>query len=448
MSQGYSVTLTRCMLISAIGLLSGVAFSLPPYLPLLFGLAPLIWYHLGYLRRHAGEGISQPAVDSVYYFGFLITIGALGATALRLGIYGVEGSFAAVAMQFGLGLLATGYAVWARIHLTASSKLLDEANLEEAMNRYVERSRELVSNVEMASSSFKAYADTVLTNTEAFAQRVHADTTTEIKSAAQLFRDSILGLSEEGKLALQSLRAVVNDVTFGSEREELRRSVSAMTTTVTALTSSLEELKASSQAGASIVGDFAGGLAAVSKGATDAAQGLGELGDRNGILPKVINALQDSRTQFEQLNLSVDVAGASATKFSDSITGTTSAADAFGANSKQAVQSMHKVAATLEKIASFAASIENLEGRLQTLGNVSDKSDASLTGMVGKIDELKEVLENLNAALTDSTGGLKDAMSSISDELESRLRRSIETVEAHVERVNVVMPSSPIQGTA
>ena len=68
--------------------------------------------------------------------------------------------------------------------------------------------------------------------------------------------------------------------------------------------------------------------------------------------------------------------------------------------------------------------------------------------MVGKIDELKEVLENLNFALIDSTGGLKDAMSTISDELEGRLRRSIETVEAHVERVNVVMPSSPVQGTA
>lgn len=237
-------------------------------------------------------------------------------------------------------------------------------------------------------------------------------------------------------------------MTFGSEREELRRSVSSMTTTVTALTSSLEELKTSSQSGASVVGDFAGGLAAVSKGATDAAQGLGELGDRNGILPKVIAALQDSRTQFEQLNLSVDVAGASATKFSDSITSTASAAQAFGANSKQAVQSMHKVAATLEKIASLAASIESLEGRLQMLGSVSDTSDASLTGMVGKIEELKGVLENLNAALIDSTGGLKDAMSSISDELEERLRRSIRTVEAHVEHVNIVMPSSTAQGMA
>lgn len=448
MTEGYSTVLTRCMLISAIGLLAGVALPLPPYLPFALGIAPLIWYHLGFLKRHAGEGISQPAVDSVYYFGFLITIGALGATALRLGLYGVEGSFASIAMQFGLGLLATGYAVWARIHLTASSKLLDEANLEEAMNRYVERSRELVTNVEMASDSFKAYAETVLNNTESFAKRVHADTASEIKSAAQLFRDSISGLSEEGKIALQSLRAIINDVTFGSEREELRRSVTAMTATVTTLTSSLEELKTSSQAGASVVGDFAGGLAAVNKGAGDAAQSLGELGDRNGILPKVVVALENSRTQFEQLNLAVDVAGASTTKFSDSITGTASVAGDFGANTKQAVQAMHKVAATLEKVVSFADSIANLEQRLQTLGNVSDKSDASLSGMIGKIDEVKNVLENLNVALIDSTGGLKDAMSAISDELEGRLQRSIAMVETHAERVVQVMPSPAMQGTA
>jgi hypothetical protein len=436
------------MLISAIGLLAGVALPLPPMLPFAFGILPLIWYHLFYLRPKAGDGISQPAVDSVYYFGFLITIGALGATALRLGLYGVEGSFANVAMQFGLGLLATGYAVWARIHLTASSALLDEANLEEAMNRYVERSRVLVSNVELASSNFQQYAETILASSEAFAKRVHDDTNAEIRHAAETFRSAISGLSEEGKIALHSLRAVVNDVTFGSEREELRKSVTAMTVTVTKLTKTLEELRTSSTAGASSVEQFAGGLAAVGSRANEAAQRLGELGDHEGILPKVLAALEESRRMFDELNLSVDVAGVSVTKFSDNVTASASIAADFKSQAGIAVQSMRDIDKVTKKVTALLESLASLEQQFNDLTATTGLSDSSLLGMTTKVDELKSVLENLNFALIDSTGGLKDSMQSISDELEGRLQRSIESMDLYARRVSEDPPLVQTQGVA
>jgi hypothetical protein len=448
MSQGYSVILTRCMLISGIGLLSGVAFTLPPIVPLTLGILPLFWYHLGYLRLHAGEGISQPAVDSVYYFGFLITIGALGATALRLGIYGVEGSFSNVAMQFGLGLFATGYAVWARIQLTASSTLLDEANLEEAMNRYVERSRELVANVEMASSSFRAYAETVMVSSQEFTRRVHEDTNTEIKQAAETFRDAILSMTEEGRLAVQALRAVVNDVTFGSEREELKRSVASMMKTVTKLTGTLEELRTSSLAGASSVGQFASDLASVGDRAQEAAGRLGELGDQNGVLTKILAAVQDCRIKFDELNLSVDVAGASVTRFSDNVSTSAATADEFGSQTSKAVSSMREIASVSAKVSGLLASLTSLEGQVRALSDTTGQSDTSLTGMALTVEDLRGVLGNLNGALIDSTGGLKDAMLSISDELEDRLRQSIVSIDQHTKRMSESVTVAVSQGTA
>jgi hypothetical protein len=435
MSQGYFRILARCMTLSAVALVAGIVLPLPPIVPLALGLMPLIWYHLGYLRRHAGDGISQPAVDSVYYFGFLVTIGALGATALRLGLHGIEGSFADVAMQFGLGLLATGYAVWARMHLTASSALLDEANLEEEMNKYVERSRELVSNVELASNSFRAYAETVIASSREFTLRVHEDTGAEIKLAAETFRNAIYGLTEEGKAAVQALRTVVSDVTFGAEREDLKRSVLSMTKTVTTLAHTLEELKVSSAAGASSIGQFAGGLASVGERAHDAAARLGQLGDGNGVLPKVIAAIEDTRIKFGELNLSVDMAATSVSKLSDNMVATASTAEEFGSQAGKAVRSMREVASVSAKVNTLLESLVNLDLHFREITSTTGVSNASLGGMTGKVEELKSVLVNLNVALIDSTGGLKDAMLTISDELENRLRQSIVTTEQYVQRM-------------
>lgn len=81
----YSTVLTRCTLLSAMALGIGVASSiLPPATSFVGALVPLIWYHTMFLRPRAAEGLPQPAIDSVYYYRFLITIGALGATNVAI----------------------------------------------------------------------------------------------------------------------------------------------------------------------------------------------------------------------------------------------------------------------------------------------------------------------------------------------------------------------------
>lgn len=71
---------------SAIALGIVVAFPiLPPATSFVGAPVPLIWYHTIFLRPRAAEGLPQPAIDSVYYYyGFLITIGALGATNVAI----------------------------------------------------------------------------------------------------------------------------------------------------------------------------------------------------------------------------------------------------------------------------------------------------------------------------------------------------------------------------
>src|SRR5438876_5052062 len=72
-----------CFSISAIGLTS--YYHGHPLVAMSLGIAPLILYH-ALLVFYASDGLTQATIDSVYYFGFLVTVAALGASAIHVAI--------------------------------------------------------------------------------------------------------------------------------------------------------------------------------------------------------------------------------------------------------------------------------------------------------------------------------------------------------------------------
>lgn len=425
MNQNYATMLTRCMALSALALCTELLGFLPPLIPFAGAMLPLIWYHVFYLRKFAGEGISQPAVDSVYYYGFLVTIGALGVTALKLSLQGVDSDLTSVAFQFGLGLLATGYAVWARIQLTASSKLLDEANLEEAMHSYVERSRELVSAVEIATASFENFAQTVVSKTEAFSSRVEAETQASINSAAGQMRDAVSAMAEESKLALSDLRGIINDTTFGAERDALKAGVTSMVETVNELSAALTELRSNSSSGAETVGAFASSLGAVNTQASSAVVKLEQLAEKDGALDKFTGGLASSQVQLNELALVADVAGSTTTTFSDKISAASDQMDAFSSAAKKGLNSLGKLETSEAAIVDFSSELSAATDSLKDTADAASRSQGAFSEVVAQLQAIKSTLDNLNSALVDSTGGLKDSMIETSDALESHLKLAL-----------------------
>ena len=426
MSDNYSTVLTRCMAVSFAALLTALLGILHPLIPFALAMAPLIWYHVGYLRKMAGEGISQPAVDSVYYYGFLVTIGALGVTALELSLRGVEGDLSSVAFQFGLGLLATGYAVWARINLTASSKLLDEANLEEAMDRYVARSRELVSSVELATSSFENYANSVIAKTEAFASRVESQTQAAIDAAASQLREAVMGMAEESKLALSDLRGIINDTTFGSEREVLRSSVTSMVETTTQLSLALSELGSNAASGASTVGEFASSLGKVTTHASSAASRLEKMGENDGVLAKFSDHVTSSGLAIADFNSSMGSAALSSGSLATELSGSAEEIGTLTDSAKKSAAALRRIANADSGMVDFASEISNVTDSLHDSAKSASLSKASFDEVVGLLSNLQATLTNLNAALVDSTGGLKDSMIATSEALESQYQNALQ----------------------
>jgi predicted nucleic acid-binding Zn-ribbon protein len=78
------------------------------------GLAPLVIYHFILYRK---QSVSATEVDSIYYFGFLVTVVMLVAAALSIGLSESKLEIPKVLVQFSLGLVATGYALFSRLQL-------------------------------------------------------------------------------------------------------------------------------------------------------------------------------------------------------------------------------------------------------------------------------------------------------------------------------------------
>ncbi len=211
---------------------------------------PLIYYHVFYLKPRAKKGLSQTAIDSVYYFGFLVTIAALGVSAVSLAVSGGKVPLDNIAFQFGLGLLATGYAVLARMHLTSISTWVDEATPEAVLDRYIQRSRELVTNVEMASTQFVELSNNLMTKSQEVAETARLTTEKSMLAVARQFDEELRGTLASARAGLTEIRGLVNEVSFVQEREALVRSIKMTLEAVTGVNKALGEFAQRSGEGA------------------------------------------------------------------------------------------------------------------------------------------------------------------------------------------------------
>ncbi|MFM2084323.1 MAG: hypothetical protein RLY95_1141 [Pseudomonadota bacterium] len=134
--------------ISLLGVLASSFFQHGQYfsqmLSLLFGILPLCLYHISLSKK---TELSSTEVDSVYYFGFLVTVITLISTALSIGIAQTALDLRWILFQFGLGLIATGYALFARLLLANKSASQVEINI-------VDSSRQLVESVSRVAGKF------------------------------------------------------------------------------------------------------------------------------------------------------------------------------------------------------------------------------------------------------------------------------------------------------
>jgi len=287
----------RTCILASFGLLIAATFlHLSPWVAMLGGGLPLVYYHLGYLASRAKTGLSQTAIDSVYYFGFLVTIAALGVSAVSLAVSDGKVPLNNIAYQFGLGLLATGYAVLARMHLTSLNTLVDEASPDAVLDRYVQRSRELVTNVEMASTQFVELSNNLMLKSQQVADTARISTEKSMLDVARMFDEQLRGTLASARAGLTEIRGLVNETSFIEEREALVRSVKLTLDTVTALNKALGEFAQRSSEGAQTSQAVTVTTSALNGTLTSFHANLEKIGGKDGSMMASATSLSEAQT--------------------------------------------------------------------------------------------------------------------------------------------------------
>lgn len=206
------------------------------YWVVVLSIVPLGVYHLYYLAfRHRNE-LDQSAVDSVYYLGFLITLGCVGTVALRLT---AQVEVATLLPQFALGLLATGYAVLARVHLQTLAPDTSDGDAAIAVDRAATSWREMSAAAQVALSTM-----TDLQNQTQDANRRTIETARDelmrtMREALREFRAAFADATTEAQRQLNDLRASALSADVIREKQALADLLRSSTGTIGAFDASL-----------------------------------------------------------------------------------------------------------------------------------------------------------------------------------------------------------------
>lgn len=434
----------RVNILTSLTLLIVATFlKLPAWVGMVGGGAPLVYYHMWYLAPRALKGLSQTAIDSVYYFGFLVTISALGVSAVTLSLNGGEAPLTDVAFQFGLGLLATGYAVVARMHLSSISTMVDEASPEAVLDQYIHRSREMVTNVELASTQFVELANTLMLKSQQVAEAAQVSTETTMLQMARRFDEELRGTLASAKQGLTEIRGLVSETSFVEEREALVKSVRFTLESVSNLNKSLDEFAARTKEGAQItytanasvtslndcLATFCGQVSelggekgafhvtanslleansAVVSGARAISEAVSELGEMNGTLSGVGVTFKNIKTLTTKANEQLIGLVESAERLDGATHHILNTANA----SHALATALDRTAASIPELHERAAALNAGMGSLSTTVSYLDKHLASIpnaaSGLTNVSEELKAALQNVAAVLSSANADAQE----------------------------------------
>lgn len=276
--------LVRCMALSLLIIVGAAWFLAENAFAMLLAFLPMIYYHMNYLRPSAGKGLTQQRIDTVYYYGFLVTLGALAASVITVSFSGKTDNLQRVGLQFGLGLLATGYAVFARMHLMALNAPTVDSDPDAIMGAVVQKSRELVVNVEMATKQFDEYLrvqrQAIATAEEDALRRIE-----EIATRAAKNLDSVIfHVFTDAIDNLKQIKAILTETDFSAETDRLKGNIVAVSKGLELLAESLNAWITDFEAGAKSSRDVNDQLSELNQRLESMNSLAGKLAGANGTL--------------------------------------------------------------------------------------------------------------------------------------------------------------------
>lgn len=410
MNKTYFRVMQWCFVVS-FGVLAGAALlDLDPLLAMAGGIAPLAYYHFGFLVPQAQKGLSHAAIDSVYYFGFLITVSALGISAMSIASGAAGQDINLVVYQFGVGLIATGYAVLARLHLNSIARV-DEVSQEELMDRYIKRSVELVTNVEMASEQLAAFSTAIIQKTTETAESARHSTEKAMLESARLFQDEMRSTLAAAKESLTTIRGLVSETSFVAERKELVASMTATVAVTNGLVGAVDELTAKMKAGAQAAQESAERSIDVEQALSAFYGQISRFGGERGIFVTTSESMLESTKTIAACNTSLANAAVELSEIAHSVAET-------GPTFKAMKTLTKKASEQLDGLASVSAKLGTATEYIADAAAASDSLASGLSKVTAAFPPLAMAAATLNESLSSTStiaDSLKDHLVSLPD---------------------------------
>lgn len=439
-NEHFFPTLGVCVFTSFSLLVAATAMNQPAWVATALGVGPLVYYHLLYLTPRARKGLSHTAIDSVYYFGFLVTIAALGVSAVSLAVSDGKAPLHNVAFQFGLGLLATGYAVLARMHLTSVAVTVDEADPEAVLDRYILRTRELIDNVEMASTQFANLANNLMLKSQEVADTAQRTTEQAMLNLTRTFDEEMrktLAASHDG---LRQLHGLVSDVSFVQEREQLIRSVKETLDKVNQLNGALGDFTTRATEGARTTALVTVASNRLGAELTGMAQNVERIGGKQGQMVQAAEAFTEAHQTVSE---STRLLGVVVSDLKET------AAD--GAESSKALKTIRSMATKAhEQVSTLVETAKGLDEAATHLTNTAQVTNSFAAGLdraakaAPAMADGAEALENRFTSLTAAAEDLERQMQSMPKPTEDAVKLALELKES-LQAVQAVLAHAGVE---
>ena len=408
---GSVVLLAAAYAVSAYGSSPTGWFKQLPQLPLVlrvFAIAPMVYYHRALYRWSQKTQLDVPAIDSVYYYGFLLTVAALAVSALEVAIP-TEGplELSPILTNFAVGLCATGYAVIARMHLTSMPTFVGLGSPEEVMMRYLKTSLELVDNVEYASTRLAKLSETIMAKTADVAEKARLATEQTVLSAGKAFdvemRESLSGVRQ----GLVDIRQITSDPDFTAERNTFSKSVRLTGNAVVRLSESLAELTQKTKDSVEATGDATTATVAAAASVSLVSRQLADLGGPAGTLPATLAAFEEASRTLAKGSLLVGSSIESMSGLAEAIARAKESFAGLVSLSNSVALTVGQLANLSEELEKTAGGVTEVSSAASTLAKELTSASTALPQIAQRADELTAILDKLRNGIAKSAAALE-----------------------------------------
>lgn len=368
--------------------------------------------------------LSQREIDSAYYLGFLITLMVLAAAALQISSYSADDAnnslVTAIGLKFALGLLATGYGLFARIWLQARLMAPDDAT--EVIEAYIDRIGRLNDRIDNSAQAIDGLVGEVLQNAVDASRKasnsVVATLGEELEPATKQLSTAIKHLHEAaGTLAsgpitrLSDLAAEVSTGfrALGEDVPKVSSSLHSLDKHARGTAEAQDELAKSTLAAGELIGGLKAQLHSLGVEAQPASDGLRELGKTvgrtNSALLKTPAATEALETQLHTALAAMQEMAASTATLVGAISTYQQTLNVAPIKSFEAA-----IAATTRETTQLGTGLSELESRASAVG-VSFAKDIgqSVKDMTALADSMSSTSRQLGDAMQQLAKAIRDA---------------------------------------